>query len=71
MIDSALKEFWHKHPELYGDYMYLLGHRISQMGAGTLDQDEYIAEWKEKKSPSDKAINEAMKKRNEESPGDK
>jgi hypothetical protein len=53
LIDSALNEFWHRNPWFYRAYMGLLGHRISQVGAETLDQDEYIEEWKDKTTPPD------------------
>lgn len=65
LIDCALKEFWHEHPGQYGNYMYLLGHRLSQVGDGYLDQDEYIQKWKDHPKPTDEAINEDMKRLNE------
>ena len=67
IIDSALKEFWSKNPGVYGNKMYLLGRRFSQIGAGTLDQDAYIAKWKDYTDPTDVEINEGLKKLHERS----
>ncbi len=65
LIDCALNEFWHEHPGQYGYYTYLLGHRLSQVGNGSLDQDKYIQKWKDHPKPTDEAIDKDMKRINE------
>ena len=51
LIKSAMNEFWHKHPNWYGLYMGLLGGKINRIANDSLNQDEYIAEWKDKSPP--------------------
>jgi len=46
--DSVQNEYWQNHPDEYRRFCVFFGFRISMVDKDELNEDSYIAEWKNK-----------------------